>query len=463
MVSDSNRRLMGPLFTSFCALEHLHWAWRVVRRSLRQTAWPELRDKLAEFDRHPIAHLQQLQRELRQGTFRFGPRRAYVKRKSGGSRRGVTVPGVVDRVVQRALLGVIQTRDAKLRAHLGQLVPVLDCPTSFAGNVGRGVPEAIAAVRHTLRTTGQFAATSDVKDFFPHIPRSEVGAFLRQEVADLRLVDLLCQGMETELDNPAEVQPWLDLFPLGPAGVAQGSLLSVLAGNIALRDFDRRLNAGGLVTVRYLDDFVILGPTAAAVERGFETSQEELGRLGMTCYAPGDGSGKSVLVEVGRGFDFLGCRVHPRGVSPSRRSRRHLLDRLDRRLARAREELARWTLADTRRGTEAGSVQWMARIDQLIRGWGAAFRFVSNRASLAQLDREIDRRLAAFDAWYRRQIPRASSRQRRRLRGISLLADTPPRVVDEGALPPSPFAEGTPPDPAVNERDSGFPYDSSGE
>jgi hypothetical protein len=419
--------VMGPLFTPFCALEHLHRSWRLVRRPLLQTAWPELRDELAAFDRHPIAHLERLRDELRLGTFHFHPRLAYVKRKSGGSRRGVTVPGVADRVVQRALLGVLQTRDPRLRGHLGQLTTVLDCPNSFAGNVGRGVPEAIAAVRHTLRTTGQFAATSDVKDFFPHIPRAEVGDFLRQEVADPRLVDLLCRGMETELANPAEVQPWLDLFPLGPAGVAQGSLLSVLAGNIALRGFDRRLNAGGLVTLRYLDDFVILGPTAELVEQGFQIACEELAGLGMTCYAPGDGSGKSVLLPAGRGFDFLGCRVHPRGVAPSRRSRRQLLDRLDRQLARARAELARWTAGDTRRGTEAGHVQWLARIDQLIRGWGAAFAFVSNRASLAQLDREIDRRLAAFDAWSRQQLPSASPRQRRRLRGIALLGDTPPR------------------------------------
>jgi hypothetical protein len=80
----------------------------------------------------------------------------------------------------------------------------------------------------------------------------------------------------------------------------------------------------------------------------------------------------------------------------------------------------------------------MSRIDQLIRGWGAAFAFVTNRASLAQLDREIDRRLAAFDAWYRGQFADLAPRPRRRLRGIALLGDTPPRVVDG---PPRPDAD----------------------
>ncbi|MFN8854539.1 MAG: reverse transcriptase domain-containing protein [Planctomycetaceae bacterium] len=418
---------MGPLFTPFCSLEHLHRAWRVVRRQLWQTGWHPLREQLAEFERQPIARLQRLQAELQEGTFRFQPRLAYVKRKSGGSRRGVTVPGVTDRIVQRALLAVLQSPDPRLRRHLGGLTTVLDCPTSFAGTVGRGVPEAIAAVHQALQSTARMVATSDVKDFFPHIPRSDVGEFLRREVADPRLVDLLCQGMETELANPEGVQPWLDLFPLGPAGVAQGSLLSVLAGNIALRDFDRRLNDGGVVTVRYLDDFAILGPSAQAVEAGFQRARDELSRLGMSCYAPGDASGKSVLVDGGQGFDFLGCRVHRQGISPSRRARRQLLNRLDRQLAQARQELSVWTAGETRRRAEAGHAQWMARIDQQIRGWGAAFRFVTNRASLAQLDREIDRRLAAFDAWYRQHVGSASPRQRRRLRGIALLGDTPPR------------------------------------
>jgi hypothetical protein len=145
-----------------------------------------------------------------------------------------------------------------------------------------------------------------------------------------------------------------------------------------------------------------------------------------------------VLVEVERGFDFLGCRVHPRGISPSHRSRRQLLTRLDRQLGAARGDLSRWIDGGTRRGAEAGYVQWMSRIDQLIRGWGAAFAFVTNRASLAQLDREIDRRLAAFDAWYRGQFADLAPRPRRRLRGIALLGDTPPRVVDG---PPRPDAD----------------------
>ena len=41
----------------------------------------------------------------------------------------------------------------------------------------------------------------------------------------------------------------------------------------------------------------------------------------MTCYQPDDGSQKAFLGSVAGGFDFLGCRVHPDGVSPARAGR----------------------------------------------------------------------------------------------------------------------------------------------
>ena len=52
---------------------------------------------------------------------------------------------------------------------------------------------------------------------------------------------------------------FLSLFPNETIGVAQGSALSALAGNIALREFDAEMNSRGLVCVRYIDDFMLLG------------------------------------------------------------------------------------------------------------------------------------------------------------------------------------------------------------
>ncbi|MFM8581683.1 MAG: reverse transcriptase domain-containing protein, partial [Planctomycetaceae bacterium] len=249
------------------------------------------------------------------------------------------------------------------------------------------------------------------------------------------------------LSDTAGLSDWLDLFPLGETGVAQGSLLSVTVGNLALRQFDQRLNADGLSTVRYLDDFAILATSREQARAGLELARSELTALGLDCYLPGDGSQKGWLVPIARGFEFLGCRVHPSGLSPARRARRQLLTRVTRLLADGRRRIhtsARGGGSSGDRESE-GAAQVLMRVDHAVRGWGDAFRFLTNRAALAQLDREIDRRVEAFVAWCEVQARGVPSNERRRLRGVGLLTDLAPRRLPATNAPPNSVTQVTSP------------------
>ncbi|MCY2963720.1 MAG: reverse transcriptase domain-containing protein [Planctomycetota bacterium] len=409
---------MGKLIEVASELETLHRAWRLVRAQVRRTAWPQLSAELGRMESDPLRHLREIQRKLRTETYAFAPKWGYTKRKSGGSRRGITVHCVHDRIVQRAILCVLHSSEERLRRELGRIPEILDCPTSFAGNPKRGVPEAIGMIVEQLRQGQKFVALSDVKDFFPLIPRERVTAFVAENIHDAAFCGLFAAALETELANHADLERWLSLFPLDAVGVAQGSMLSVFAGNIALRDFDVELNANGMTTVRYLDDFAILTSDRGTAEAGFALAQRLLSELGMSCYAPCDGSQKGVLTSVADGFDFLGCRVHPSGISPSRRARQQLPDGVA-------------SLLRDGRGAEAGYAQILTQIDRKVRGWGDAFRFITNRVAFAQLDREIDRQLAEFRGWYARLYRLADGQSRRRLDGIALLSETPPDTFGE--------------------------------
>ncbi len=422
---------MGKLIEVASELETLHRAWRLVRGQVRRTAWPQLASELGRLESDPLRHLREIQRKLRNETYAFTPKWGYTKRKSGGSRRGITVHCVQDRIVQRAILCVLHSSEERLRREQGRLPEVLNCPTSFAGNPKRGVPEAIGMIVEQLQRGRTFVALSDVKDFFPLIPRERVTAFVAENIRDAAFCRLFATALETELANHADLERWLSLFPLDTVGVAQGSMLSVLAGNIALRDFDVELNANGLTTVRYLDDFAIFAPDRGTAETGFALARRLLAELGMTCYAPRDGSQKGVLTSVTEGFDFLGCRVHPSGISPSRRARQQLLDGIASLLRDGRERLKTMAQSGNRRRAEAGYAQILTQIDRKVRGWGDAFRFITNRVAFAQLDREIDRQLAEFRGWYARLYRLADVKSRRRLDGISLLSETPPNDFGE--------------------------------
>lgn len=421
---------MGLLFETATAFDSLHRAWRQVRGQVRRSRWRPLRAELSRFETDPLSRLRDLHQALHTEQWQPAPRWGYAKRKSGGSRRGVTVCPLADRLVQRAVLNVLQATDPATRARLGAIPAALAAPTSFAGVPGRGVPEALALVQQTLRRGAAWVALSDVKEFFPHLPRHAVVDWIDAQTGDPPFTRLLRTALTTELADTVSMEPWLELFPLGATGVAQGSLLSVTVGNLALREFDQRLNAGGLTTVRYLDDFAIFASTRAEAEQGLAQGLAELARWGLTCYLPGDGSQKGWLLPVARGFEFLGVRVHESGLSPARRARRHLLTRVSRLLADGRRALEHEFKSGPKRGCDrpvAGVAQVLLRVDQAVRGWGDAFRFLTNRASLAQLDRQIDRQVEAFVAWSERTERGLNAAQRRRLRGIGLLGDLAPR------------------------------------
>jgi RNA-directed DNA polymerase len=423
---------MGEITQAVSSLENLFRAWRDVRSHVSRTSWPHITTEMNEIDASPLQSLSEIQMALERNTYQFQKKLGYTKRKSGGSRRGITIHSVRDRIVQRAILNVLHTSDARLQKRLGNIPTILHSPRSFAGVPGRGVPEAIASIVELIKKGAGGYVYSDMKDFFPCIPRNDVVGFIRANVKDDQFTGLFEQALETELSNEEELRQMLELFPGPEIGVAQGSLLSVLAGNVVMRRFDEVLNTEKIAMIRYLDDFVILAADVSAAEKAFDLARAELSRLGMDCYAPGDGSQKAFIGRVAEGFDFLGCRIHPSGVSPSRKNQRKLLRDVQSTIREAKKEILAFKEDETRRRrTEPAYLQALNQIDRKLRGWGDVYRFVSNRVPFSQMDAVIDRMLNDFRLWFVRQTTDSNLQVRRRMSGLALLADTPPKVLRE--------------------------------
>ena len=418
---------MGKLALATSELDHLFRAYRDVRKRIQKSLWPHLAMELSHFEEAPVGALRDLQARLRTGAYRFSPKPGYAKKKSGGSRRGITVHGLEDRIVQRAILNLLQSPKRTIQEQLGELPRWLDYPMNFAGVPGRGVPEAIT-MAVTLHNQGaQAYALSDIKEFFPNVPRADVVSLIRVNVSDDDFTTLFQAALETEIANMEDIQPWLHLFPIGETGIAQGSLLSVVVANLSLRHFDSRLNQGTLKTIRYLDDFAIFGPDLLTVKRGFQEAQEELSKFGMTCYEPGDGSQKAFQGLIARGYDFLGCRIHPDGIAPGRASKRKLISEISATIRETKTEIQAILAQGTRRRSEAMYLQSLAQIDRKLRGWGDAYQFVTNRVAFTQIDTAVDRLLGSYASWFHLAISQASPREKRRALGVALLADTPAR------------------------------------
>ena len=212
----------------------------------------------------------------------------------------------------------------------------------------------------------------------------------------MEFTTLFEQAMATELDNADEIKDYLYLFPLEDIGVPQGSSLSAFVGNVVLRSFDTQLNGRNITTIRYIDDFVILGPSEGAVKKAFSSAASVLGDLGMTAYSPDENLEKSRFGSIAGGFDFLGCSVRTNGVAPSKKTRMKLLDDVRHTLSTGGQTVETYASAGEARRAGEAFAQTICRVDRKIRGWGDAFSFSNDRLSFDQMDRVIDGLLLEF-------------------------------------------------------------------
>jgi len=368
-------------------LSNLGRAARLVLSKARVSADSAVREEAQDFEKNLVSNLFRLKWRLDRGRHKFQPSRGFVKKKASGAKRPVVVSRIEDRVVRRALLNALQRHPAVAAA--------LDSPTSFGGIESRGVREAIAAAVAAIRSGRTYFIRADIKDFFRHLPRNKVLNELLGAVSDPLLLDLATKAGETELENLAALREDASLFPLHDEGVAQGSCLSPLLANCALRTFDEQLNGRGIVTLRYLDDFLILGAQPRSVRRAFAKAQALLSALSPTlqAYDPKEASRKAEEGHVASGIHFLGCEIYPDRVRPGASSRTRFLAHIDEIISACRLALRRPSSMRRREHTLLRSLQ---HVSNVVEGWNKQFAYCTDHRLMQAVQLEVDNRLAAF-------------------------------------------------------------------
>ncbi len=411
------------LYRRVCTGRSLETAWRHVEKRAADSEDDRIREALAKFRTNPTRELAAIGKALRAGSFVFLPQRGYAKSRKGKTSRPIVVAPLVNRIVQRAILNVCQEQSPSVRRALGGLPDVIDSPTSVGGLPGRGVPEAVDQILSAIENGAKWYVRSDLVNFFTRIPKPEIEAFLTKNVFDTKFVDLFMQALKTELANAKELRADLELFPTGKIGVPQGSALSALCANIVLVDFDRNLNGRGITTIRYLDDFVILGPTKQAVEKAWKEGQMILKSVGLEAHDPSAASGKASKGQVSDGFDFLSFTIRGKTAAPCSSAKAKLLRDIDQVIRDTKREINDATGLPRRRETRL--VQSLALIDKKVCGWGDAFRSSTQRLAFVHMDAEVADRVEKLLLWFGRHTKGCSKAERMRKMGIALLADTP--------------------------------------
>ncbi len=405
--------LMGDLYRKVSRHRTLEKAWRKVRsRGLRSES-VDIRAEVQQFDEQSSRNLRSIQQRLIKGSFQFAPQTGVAKKRKGKTPRPIVISPVENRIVQRAILDIL--------SDVAAVKAVLNTPTSVGGI--EGVDKAIALAVEAIRGGAKWFIRSDIPGFFTKIPKSKITDFIRSTPeVDEDFARLFDAAMAVNLANAETLGEDALLFPNGEEGVAQGSSLSPLIGNILLRDFDQAMNGRGITCIRYIDDFLILGSNKKAVERAFSSAKQMLADYGMDAYDPGKRPDKAAIGEVGNGFEFLGCHVQPGLIMPSKAAREKLLEKM--RLIIGDGKRAMKEARNRPDGREPRYAQTLCHLDRTIKGWGDAFAFCNARQVFQDMDEQIDNELSQFKRHVHSLMCGKSPLKKRRILGVHALQDT---------------------------------------
>ena len=249
------------------------------------------RQTVEDFSEGRWLELDRLQQELKDESYRPLPvRRVEIPKPGSNEKRALGIPTVRDRVVQTALVHVLE--------------PIFDHTfheRSFGFRRGRGCHDALRCVEQLLVDGYVYVVDADLKGYFDTIPKDRLLQLVKQKVSDSAVLRLIEKYLEQEIMS--ELRRWT---PDG--GVPQGAVLSPMLSNVYLNPLDHLMAKKGFQMVRYADDFVILCRSEFEAEAALEEVRVWVAEVGLTLHPE-----KTHIVNSReKSFDFLGYSLRGR-------------------------------------------------------------------------------------------------------------------------------------------------------
>lgn len=314
-----------------------------------------------ELPRWLSEHWSNTREQLRAGTYQPAAVRQVVIPKPMGGERQLGIPTVLDRLIQQALLQVLQPRfDPTFSEH------------SHGFRPRRRAHGAIREAQQYVEAGKRWVVDVDVEKFFDRVNHDVLMSRLDRRIEDCRVLRLIRRYLNAGiLANGVVVQRY--------EGTPQGGPLSPLLANVLLDEVDQELERRGHAFVRYADDLRVFVGSQRAGERVMRSLVRLLAKLRLRV-----NESKSAVAPA-QERPFLGLRLWTyRGelrVGVARKALKAMKDRVR---------------ALTRRIRGRSLEQVVNDLRSYLLGWRNYFGIAKSPWAFAMLDQWIRHRLRAY-------------------------------------------------------------------
>ncbi len=235
------------LLTQALARGNMVLAWKRVKSNKGSAGVDGLSiDETVEYLK---THWPQIRDDLQAGRYRPQPVRRMQISKSGGGMRELGIPTVTDRLIQQALLQILQ--------------PLID-PTfseySYGFRPGRRAHSAVLQAQHYVHEGFRVVVDVDLERFFDRVNHDVLMDRLSKRIIDKAVLRLIRRYLQAGIMDHGIVME-------RDEGTPQGGPLSPLLANVLLDEVDKELERRGRRFVRYADDCNVYVRSRKAGER----------------------------------------------------------------------------------------------------------------------------------------------------------------------------------------------------